>query len=129
MIDEFMIDEIKPKKDSMVDRDLETEIFKRIVKSTFLEELEKLNVDLTVVSNGRRNKNEQFHNFNIFVKNMHTVRKISMQDIASFLEEDFFDTKTVLNCLNEENLYILREEMAKRYNIKQTKSRLSLIIE
>lgn len=129
MIDEFMIDEIKPKKDSMVDRDLETEIFKRIVKSTFLEELEKLNVDLTVVSNGRRNKNEQFHNFNIFVKNMHTIRKISMQDIASFLEEDFFDTKTVLNCLNEENLYILREEMAKRYNIKQTKSRLSLIIE
>ena len=41
MIDTFMLDDIKPKKDSLVDRDLESEIFKRLSKEVFSSELEK----------------------------------------------------------------------------------------
>jgi hypothetical protein len=52
-----------------------------------------------------------------------------MEDMALFLEEDYFDAKTTVNCLNEENLYVLREEMTVRHKIKRKKTRLSLIIE
>lgn len=129
MIDEFLLDEIKPKKDSLVDRDLETDIFKRISKDVFTKELSKLNLDFSLVSNGRRHKNEHFHRFNIFIKDMNYVKKFSIHDMALFMEEDFFEMKTVINCFNEENLYVLREEVSHRYNIKRTKSRLDLIIE
>ena len=129
MIDDFLLDEIKPKKDSLVDRDLESDIFRRLTKAVFVEELERLNLDLEMVSNGRRIKNEHFHRFNIFIKDMNMNRKYSMEDMALFLEEDYFDAKTTVNCLNEENLYVLREEMTVRHKIKRKKTRLSLIIE
>jgi hypothetical protein len=129
MIDEFLLDEIKPKKEFLVDRDLETDIFKRISKSLFIEELEKMKFDLELVSNGRRNKNEHFHKFNLFIKRMNTEQKFSMCDMFIFMEEDYFDTKTVMGCLNEENIYVLREEASIRFNRKQKKSRLTLLIE
>lgn len=129
MIDTFMLADIKPKKDSMIDRDLESDIFKKLSKEVFSAELEKNTFDLTLVSNGRRNKNDHFHRFNIFMKQMNNEKKFSMHDMVLYLEEDFFDMKTVVGCLNEENLYILREEMTIRYNVKQKKSRLTLIID
>lgn len=52
-----------------------------------------------------------------------------MHDMVQFLEEDWFDVKTVLNCLNEENTYILREELAIKYNRKQKTSNLEFLIE
>ena len=128
-IDTYMLDEIRPKKDCMVDRDLESDIFKRLSKDVFADEMKKFDFDLDLVSNGRRSKNEHFHKFNIFMKMMNSDRKFSMHDMALYLEEDYFDMKTVVNCLNEENLYILREEMTLKYNIKQKKTRLTLIIE
>ena len=128
-IDTYMLDEIRPKKDCMVDRDLESDIFKRLSKDVFADEMKKFDFDLDLVSNGRRSKNEHFHKFNIFMKMMNSNRKFSMHDMALYLEEDYFDMKTVVNCLNEENLYILREEMTLKYNIKQKKTRLTLIIE
>ena len=129
MIDSFLLADIKPKKDCLVDRDLESDIFKRLSKEVFTEEMEKNTFDLTKVSNGRRNKNDHFHRFNIFMKQMNNEKKFSMHDMVLYLEEDFFDMKTVVGCLNEENLYILREEMTIRYNVKQKKSRLTLIID
>jgi hypothetical protein len=128
-IDSFMLDEIRPKKDCMVNRDLESDIFKNLSKEVFSTEMEKMGFDLMLVANGRRNKNEHFHKFNIFIKMMNSEKKFSIHDMALYLEEDYFDMKTVANCFNEENLYILREEMTLKYNIKQKKTRLTLIIE
>lgn len=128
MIDEFMLVEIKPKKDSMIERNVEGEIFKRMSKLKFTEKLEALNLDMNIVSNGRRNKNEQFHRFNIFIKELHSTN-FPMQDIAMFLEEDYFEMKQVVTCFNEENRFILEEELTKKYNIKHKKTKLSLIVE
>ena len=71
-IDSFLLDEIKPKKDCMVNRDLESDIFKNLSKEVFTSEMEKMDLDLNLVSNGRRSKNEHFHKFNIFIKMMNT---------------------------------------------------------
>jgi hypothetical protein len=60
---------------------------------------------------------------------MYEHKRIYMHDMVQFLEEDWFDVKTVLNCLNEENTYILREELAIKYNRKQKTSNLEFLIE
>lgn len=128
MLEEFMLDEIKPKKDSMVEKNAENDIFRKMLKSQFEIKLNELDLDMTIVSNGRRNKNEQFHIFNIFIKDMF-VNNFSIADIAMFLEEDFFEMKTVVACFNEENRFLLEEELSKRFNIKQKKTKLSMLVE
>ena len=59
---------------------------------------------------------------------MEEKKRIYMQDRVQFLEENIFDTKMVLQCLNEENYLILREELAIKYN-KKSKSNLIELLE
>ena len=129
MIDAFYLDDIKPKKDSNVDSSTESEIFKNMVTKKFLDELTKSGIDMEDVSNGYRYKNEAFHKFNLFVDEMSNDHNISMVDIVMILEESFFDIKTVIKCFNEENLFNLRYETSKKYNVKIKKSKLESIIE
>lgn len=128
MLEEFMLDEIKPKKDSMVEKNAEFDIFKKMLKQQFEVQLKDLKLDMTIVSNGRRNKNEQFHIFNIFIKKMYN-NNFSIADMAMFIEEDYFEMKTVVSCFNEENRFLLEEELAERFNIKRKRTRLSLLVE
>lgn len=101
-----------------MERDVEFEQTKRITKSIFFKELETRGIDLDVVANGKRIKNEHFHNFNLAIIDLNEDRLIDITDMVLFLEEDMFEMKVVVSCLNEENLYLLREELSKRYNIK-----------
>lgn len=128
MIDDFTQDDIRPKRGAMVDRNAEEELFKKLQKSTFIAKLDNMHLDLAVVSNGRRNKNEQFHRFNLFIKDMFD-HHYSMQDMITFMDEDYFEVKIVLNCLNEENRYNLEEEMLSKYNIKKRKTKLSILVQ
>ena len=125
MLAEFMPQSLTPKKE--IYKNIEEDLVRSVLKKRFFESLSQMSLDMDVVVNGRRNKNEQFHRFNLFVKDMYESR-ILMQDIFYFLEEDLFDTKTVLSCFNEENLFLLREELAIKYS-KKKKSNLNFLIE
>jgi hypothetical protein len=125
MLAEFMPMSLTPKKE--IYKNIEDDIVRTVLKKRFFESLSQMGLDMEVVINGRRNKNEQFHRFNLFVKDMYESR-ILMQDIFYFMEEDMFDTKTVLSCFNEENLFLLREELAIKYS-KKKKSNLNFLIE
>jgi len=129
MIDAFYLDDIKPKKDSNVDSTAETEIIKNMTTKQFLDALEATGINMTEVANGYRYKNEEFHKFNLFVDAMSNDHNISMVDIALILEESFFDMKTVVKCFNEENIFNLRYESSRKYNVKIKKSKLESIIE
>lgn len=125
MLEEFMMQSLTPKKE--IYKNIEEDLVRDVLKKRFFKSLSEMSLDMDVVVNGRRNKNEQFHRFNLFVKDMYESR-ILMQDIFYFLEEDLFDTKTVLSCFNEENLFLLREELAIKYS-KKKKSNLNFLIE
>ncbi len=129
MIDEFMLEEIKPKKDSISFRDSEADIMIKLSRTKFLEELEKSGINLENVASGKRIKNEEFYRFNILLDRLNNDENISMIDMVLALEENFFDMKTVVKCLNEENEYCLRDEMIRQYNVKKYRSKLEKIIE
>jgi len=123
------LEKISIKKDFWVQRDAEFEQIKKITKEQLFNELSKHDIDMEVVSNGKRVGNSQFHMFNLIIRKLHTREHLSLSDIAFFLEEDYFDFKKVVACFNEENMYLLREEMVKRFNYKKKKTRLKEFIE
>ena len=102
------LEKIAVKKDFWVQRDAESEQVKKIAKEQLYGEIKKHNIDMDVVSNGKKVGNDNFHRFNLLVRRLNRIESISLSDIAFYMEEDLFDFKVVLSCLNEENIYLLR---------------------
>ena len=123
------LEKIAVKKDFWVQRDAESEQVKKIAKEQLYGEIKKLNIDMEIVSNGKRVGNDNFHRFNLLVRRLNRIESISLSDIAFYLEEDLFDFKVVISCLNEENVYLLREELVKRFNYKKKKTKLKEFME
>lgn len=131
MEDDNYIDYSQPslvqKREPNSEKNVETEIIRSVLKSKFFEEMSKYSFDFDLISSGKRNKNEEFHKFNLFIRDMYEEVRILMSDMALFLEEDLFDAKTVIQCFNEENMIILREEFSIKFRRK--KSRLEILID
>lgn len=123
------LEKIAVKKDFWVQRDAESEQVKKIAKEQLFGEIKKHNIDMDVVSNGKKVGNDNFHRFNLLVRRLNRIESISLSDIAFYMEEDLFDFKVVLSCLNEENIYLLREELVKRFNYKKKKTKLKEFME
>jgi hypothetical protein len=123
------LDKIAVKKDFWVQRDAETEQVKKITKEQLYNEIKKHNIDINGVSNGKRVGNENFHRFNLLIRRLIRLESVTLSDIAFYLEEDYFDFKVVLSCFNEENIYLLREELVKRFNYKKKKTKLNTFLE
>lgn len=123
------LEKIAVKKDFWVQRDAEAEQVKKITKEQLYNEIKKHNIDMDIVSNGKRVGNENFHRFNLLVRRLTRLESLTLSDIAFYLEEDYFDFKVVISCFNEENVYLLREELVKRFNYKKKKTKLKEFIE
>lgn len=123
------LEKIAIKKDFWVQRDTELEQIKKISKEQLFNEIKKHNIDMELVSNGKRIGNETFHRFNLLVRRLNRIESLSISDIAFYLEEDLFDFKVVISCFNEENVYLLREELVKRFNYKKKKTKLKEFLE
>lgn len=109
------------------EKSIENDIIRKVMKDKFFNEMKPYAFNFDVISSGKRNKNESFHIFNLFLKNMYEEHRILMTDMVLFLEEDLFEVKPLLLCLNEENTVILREELSIKYRRK--KSKLELLLE
>lgn len=86
-----------------------------IQKRNFYKELEKYGIDLTKISTKRRSFNEDFHRFNLVVKNMKFESRLTMVECAKYLMNDYFKESEVLLCFNEENRYELEKEVYSLY--------------
>lgn len=126
---DFHLPTINQKRVTDFEKGVENDLVKEIYKSKFFEHFYTHNFDIDIVSNGKKNKNEQFHRFNLFIKDMFEHHRYYMQDMIGFLEEDLLDTKQVLSCLNEENYYELRYELSFKYHRKQQESKIDLLVE
>lgn len=109
------------------EKSIENDIIRKVMKDKFFNEMKPYDFNFDVISSGKRNKNESFHIFNLFLKNMYEEHRILMTDMVLFMEEDLFEVKPLLQCLNEENTVILREELSIKYRRK--KSKLELLLE
>lgn len=135
-IQSFHLPTINQKRSTDYERTNENELIKEIYKTKFFLEFDKHSFDLEMISNKEKDKdkevekkkNEEYHRFNLFIKEMFEKNRYYMQDIVTFLEEDLIDTKQVLSCLNEENYYELRHELSVKYNKKHNESKIDLIV-
>lgn len=123
------LEKIAVKKDFWVQRDAESEQVKKIAKEQLYAEIKRHDINMEIVSNGKRVGNDNFHKFNLLVRRLNKLDSFTISDIAFYLEEDLFDFKVVVSCLNEENVYLLREELVKRFNYKKKKTKLKEFME
>lgn len=126
---EFILPTINQKRGSDYEKGVENDLVKELYKQKFLDKFYALGLDIDVISNGKKNKNEQFHKFNLFIKDMFENHRYFMHDMIEFMQEDMLETKQVLLCLNEENMYELRYELQVKYHIKHKESKIDLIME
>lgn len=119
---------LTPKREPL-DRSQEDDILRTVSKQKFYDLIKLEGINLEIVSNGKRNRNEEFHKFNLFVNKIYNDHRFLMTDLFLYLEEDWFDAKTTANCFNEENLVILREESTIRFHKKSKKQLMFLIDE
>lgn len=96
-----------------------------IDRKEFFKMLEEKQIDLDMVSNRKKDQNEQFYKFNILVNELYYSGKMDMKTIAIFLFKDFFDDyNQVLRCFDEFNTYILKYDMAGNHHRKIEKNTL-----
>lgn len=104
---------------------LEHDYAEDIDKRSFFEMLKKENIDLDMVSDRKKDQNENFHKFNILINRLYYDGKLEVKNAAIFLYKDYFDTfDQVLCCFDEFNLYILKYEMANNHHKKINRNSL-----
>lgn len=72
---------------------------------------------LPVISNN--DGPEPFNKFNLCLSNMHKNNEVNILDAVSFLVNDYLDAPIALKCLDEMNFIALKNELQKKYKIKQ----------
>ncbi len=90
-----------------------------------IDEETRLPKDIIQIMSQKRACNEQFYIFNIAIKQMHLNGEINIVDSAIYMFKEFFDMKIVIKCLSEENVYLIRQELLRRYP-RKNKSHSSL---
>lgn len=91
-----------------------------------LDEETRLPKDILKIISKKRANNEQFYILNILLKKLHLNGDINIVESAIYMYKEFFDMKMVIKCLNEENTYLIRQELSKRFKIKGNKNISSL---
>lgn len=116
-----------------------TNINEIMTRSEFLQKIQNAGIDLKDIDENtrlpkdilkiiskKRASNEQFYILNILLKKLHLNGEINIVESAIYMYKEFFDMKTVVKCLNEENTYLIRQELTKRFNVKGSKNISSL---
>lgn len=109
----------------MVDSALEQDIYNKITKENFFDILKEAKIDLKTLSKKRKKIDyPQYHSFNFLVKELHEKKKIDIADSCIYIETELLPVKNIIQCLNEENTYLLRCSLAERNGIKMKKNSL-----
>ena len=116
-----------------------TNINEIMTRSEFLQKIQNAGIDLKDIDEDtrlpkdilkiiskKRASNEQFYILNILLKKLHLNGEINIVESAIYMYKEFFDMKTVVKCLNEENTYLIRQELTKRFKVKGSKNISSL---
>ena len=115
-----LFEEILEKSD-ITEKISRAEFLKKIqcagIDLTDIDEETKLPNDILKIISKKRACNDQFYILNILLKGLHLKGEINIVDSAVYMYKEFFDMKTVIKCMSEENIYLLRQELIKKYKI------------
>lgn len=110
---------------TIIDETIDDDVISKITHEKFFEILEKTELDIDKLSS-KRKKNDYlpFHKFNFILKELHDTKRINITDSCIFLLTEMITMKDLMSCLNEENKYTLRVELAERNCISLKRSSL-----
>jgi len=99
--------------DSLHDDVIDEDEFK-----TFLFRIEASGIDLDVlVKNKKRIKLDEFHRFNMMLRNMHKQNECGIIQSCVYLTRYYMDERQVMSILDDENLYELRMTLGKKHKL------------
>lgn len=124
MIEDHTIEVAK----STEDRNSEKDLIRKINKDFFYKIMIDFDVDLKLIFEENRVNLKQAQGFNRMLTHMHNSRILELSECLIFVEQDFAPFKKILSVLNEENMQIVKTEMARKFNIKMKKNALENFI-
>lgn len=103
----------------------ENDIMDNICKEEFFEWLNAEGCTIkelkSIFESKRISSNEQMR-FNLIIRKANREIHIDIIDIILYFEENFSRFKKIIAILDEETMKMLKDELAKKYNIKLSKS-------
>lgn len=92
-------------------------------KERFLEIVREEGIDIEKTSIKKKQYNEHYHKFNILLDRMKTDNQVRLFDVCLYLFEDYFHKPSdVMACFDENNQWVLKEEVSEAYHKKSVKS-------
>lgn len=113
----------KIKQNNQNGEEFENEVFDKVHRKLFIKELKKKNINLNSLFNRRHTLIEK-HEFNKFIRNMIDNHGISVLNCVLYMEMVYINFRRILILLDEENIYLLRMELAKKNNIEIKRNKL-----
>lgn len=127
---EYMSDEQKPieKMPSLEDRHLEREIHRKIGKDLFKKMMSQFDIDLSLIFEDNRINLKHAAGFNRLLTHLKRANLMEISECLIYIEEEYASFKKIRTVLNDENLEIVKRELAVRHRIKLTKNSLENFI-
>ncbi len=110
------------------DRTAEKEIHKKINRDIFKKMMLEFDIDLSLIFEDDRVNIKHSQNLNRFLTHLKRTNIMEVTECLIFIEEEYAPFKKIKTVLNEENIEIVKREMAKRYRIKLPKNSLENFI-
>ena len=110
------------------DRNAEREIHRKISRDIFKKMMSEFKIDLSSIFEDERVNSKQAQNFNRFLTHLKRTNIMEISECLIFIEEEYTSFKKIKTVLNDENLEIVKREMAKKYRIKLPKNSLENFI-
>jgi hypothetical protein len=108
-----------------IQEELDYDVIKQMDKKAFFKLIEDNNIDLDEVVKKKKDRNVNFHRFNLLVREQCEKGHLNIVEIAVYLYTDYFKTNDVLECFDEYNNYDLRCEISNKFGLTTRKSVLS----
>ena len=125
-----MIEENAPAsiKSHQEDHSTEREIHKKISKDLFKKMMHQFDIDLTLIFEDNRINLKHAAGFNRLLTHIKKAKIMDISECLIFIEEEYASFKRIKTVLNEENLEIVKREMALKHRIKLPKNSLENFI-
>lgn len=111
-------------KSSQEDRNTEREIHRKISRDLFKKMMSQFNIDLSLIFEDNRINLKHAAGFNRLLTHIKRAKIMDISECLVFIEEEYASFKRIKTVLNDENLEIVKRELAIKHRIKLPKNSL-----
>jgi len=115
--------DLKIKQSDQTGAEFEETVLDNVHRKIFMGEMNKRLININTLFHKRESLIEK-HNFNMFLRFMLDEHGITIKESVLFLESVYVNFRRITTLLDEENIHLLRRDLAKRFGIHIEKNKL-----